>query len=397
MVMHKRVALVTGANGISGNALIEHLIRQPRSEWDRIIITSRTPPKAYWQDARVEFIPLDFMQPVEKLIPIMQEECQNVTHAFFTSYVHADDFTQLRDTNVPLFRNFLDSLDSVAGDSLQRVCLQTGGKYYGFHLGPTIESPMTEQCPRVDDPEGHIFYYQQEDYLKELSSKRGWGWNVIRPGGIVGFTPGKTGMSEAITLALYFLVCKEQGGKASFPGNKFFFTCPDDKSYAPSIADQSVWAVTNDHTRNEAFNHSNGDVITWKTLLSKLGDYYGVEMDTEDTLKDTNQVGIEHAKGIITSQSWKIEDWAKDKKPIWEALCKKHGGNPEAFDWGTWWFLDWAVGKPHPTVMSSNKARKMGWARFDDTYDTYFESIKALEHAGVIPSRKQVLGNQPKL
>jgi hypothetical protein len=28
-----KVAFVTGANGISGNALVEHLIRQPATEW----------------------------------------------------------------------------------------------------------------------------------------------------------------------------------------------------------------------------------------------------------------------------------------------------------------------------------------------------------------------------
>lgn len=28
-----KVAFVTGANGITGNALIEHLVRQPTSEW----------------------------------------------------------------------------------------------------------------------------------------------------------------------------------------------------------------------------------------------------------------------------------------------------------------------------------------------------------------------------
>lgn len=28
-----KTALVTGANGISGNALVEHLIRTPKTEW----------------------------------------------------------------------------------------------------------------------------------------------------------------------------------------------------------------------------------------------------------------------------------------------------------------------------------------------------------------------------
>lgn len=29
----RKVAFVTGANGISGHAIVEHLIRQPESEW----------------------------------------------------------------------------------------------------------------------------------------------------------------------------------------------------------------------------------------------------------------------------------------------------------------------------------------------------------------------------
>jgi hypothetical protein len=51
-----------------------------------------------------------------------------VTHAYYTSYVHTDDFSKLRDLNVPLFRNFLTAIDAVASDTLQRVCLQTGAK-----------------------------------------------------------------------------------------------------------------------------------------------------------------------------------------------------------------------------------------------------------------------------
>lgn len=31
--MAPKVAFVTGGNGISGNALVEHLIRQPEHEW----------------------------------------------------------------------------------------------------------------------------------------------------------------------------------------------------------------------------------------------------------------------------------------------------------------------------------------------------------------------------
>lgn len=92
------------------------------------MISSRSPLKNYWQDPRVEFVALDFLDSVDSLISKMSPICESVTHAYFTSYVHTDDFAKLRDLNVPLFENFLTAIDTVARDSLQRICLQTGGK-----------------------------------------------------------------------------------------------------------------------------------------------------------------------------------------------------------------------------------------------------------------------------
>jgi hypothetical protein len=98
----------------------------------------------------------------------------------------------------------------------------------------------------------------------------------------------ENGMSEALTLALYILVCKEIGQVPLFPGNKFFYHCADDNSYAPSLAEMSIWATTHDHTRNEAFNHVNGDVFVWRYFLPKIGAYFGVEVRT--TLPNTLQI-----------------------------------------------------------------------------------------------------------
>lgn len=58
----------------------------------------------------------------------MKPYCADVTHAYYTSYVHTDDFSKLKDLNIPLFENFLTGIDTVARDTLERVCLQTGGK-----------------------------------------------------------------------------------------------------------------------------------------------------------------------------------------------------------------------------------------------------------------------------
>ena len=61
-------------------------------------------------------------------------------------------------------------------------------QHYGPHLGP-VKAPMTEDLPRYDD-KGENFYYPQEDFMFNLWKQRKWSWNVIRPNGIVGFTPG---------------------------------------------------------------------------------------------------------------------------------------------------------------------------------------------------------------
>ncbi|KAL1642405.1 hypothetical protein SLS58_005479 [Diplodia intermedia] len=166
----------------------------------------------------------------------------DVTHAFYTSYVHVDDFAKLRDENVPLFKNFIDVIDKVCL-KLERVCLQTGGKHHGARLGP-VPVPLTEEIPRYED-NGLNFYYTQEDHMFEIQRRRvdAWSYNVIHTNGIAGFTPHSNGTSEALTVALYFLISRELGGNGLFPGKESFYDSIDDQSFAPSIADMSVRAA----------------------------------------------------------------------------------------------------------------------------------------------------------
>ncbi|KAF2034279.1 nucleoside-diphosphate-sugar epimerase GsfE [Setomelanomma holmii] len=375
-----KVAFVSGANRLSGNAIIEYLIRLPKAEFSRIIISSRSPLATTWQDHRVDFVAIDFLASVADIKQKLEEAgCHEVTHAYFTSYIHKDDFNALKEANIPLFRNFVDAIDSVDGKSLQRICLQTGGKYYGIHkVSPPI-CPCPEDLPRIEDE--HQFYYDQEDYLQETSAKNGWGWNIIRPGAIVGYAPGKSGMSIALSVALYFITCARTGETARFGGNKFFWNCLEDNSYTPSIADMTIWATTHEHTRNEAFNHANGDVYLWKTQLHRLGMHYGVEVagDVESSGEDVK------TSSYHSSNSFSLADWSAGKREIWDDICTQHGGKKEAFDWCTCWFMDWVVGKAWPTWVSVSKAWKFGCSRFDDTVETWFETIRALENAGVLP------------
>ncbi|KAL6232492.1 hypothetical protein BDW75DRAFT_247124 [Aspergillus navahoensis] len=348
-----KTAFVTGANGITGYAIIDHLIRQPREEWYALI------------DPRVQFIALDFLQPVNDLVAQMKSVTKDVTHAFFASYIHSDDFKVLRDKNVPLFRNFLDAVD-LACPNLERVCLQTGGKYYGVHLGP-VKVPLEEWFPRYDD---------------QGRGERP-GHNIIRPNAITGYSPQANGMSEVITVAIYMLVCQELKQPPLFPGNEYFWHAIDDNSYAPSLADMSVWAVSEPRCKNQIFNHTNGDVFVWKHIWKDFAAFLGVE--APDPV-------FEKASGQASALANEVDliEWAKDKREVWERVVKKYGGRTDAFDYGTWGFFGWATGKSWLTISSVNKARKFGWARHDRTMDTWLETYQSFVNAGVLPPRRAI-------
>ncbi|KAH8698734.1 nucleoside-diphosphate-sugar epimerase GsfE [Talaromyces proteolyticus] len=363
-----KVAFVSGANGISGSAIVEHLIRQPASEWSKIIVTSRRPLPNYWADARIEFVAVDFLEPIMDNIQKLTPVCADVTHTFYTSYVHSNDLKSLPAKNVPLFQNFLDVIDTVA-PRLQR--------YYGPHLG-FLKAPAEESHLRYED-NGDNFYYNQEDYLRDVQAKRNtWTWNVIRPTGIIGFTPLPNGMSEAFNLAVYFLLCRELDQPPFFPGNPFMWSGVSQKSYSPSIADLAVYVSTNDHCANEAFNHANGEVIVWKTFWPKLAGYWGMECPEpkfENVKRDPHGLLLE----------FDLVEWAKDKKEVWDRVVDKYGGKKEAFEWTDWRYLNWTVGREWTTHVSLEKAREFGWTRFDGNYASFVATFTVLEQTGVLP------------
>lgn len=142
-----KVAFITGANGITGSAILEYLVQTTTAEqWSKIVTTSRSPFQTTINDLRVDFIALDFSQKPEILVEKMSGICKDVTHAYFSSYVHKDNFAELNTANRALFENFLTALVDVAPE-LENCTLQTGGKHYNVHLGP-VPSPAREEEPR---------------------------------------------------------------------------------------------------------------------------------------------------------------------------------------------------------------------------------------------------------
>jgi nucleoside-diphosphate-sugar epimerase len=371
-----KVAFITGANGITGSAILEYLIQTTNSEqWSKIIITSRSPFKSTISDPRVEFIALDFSQKPEILAEKMCWVCKEVTHAYFASYVHVDDFAELNTANRSLFENFLNALLEVSPD-LENCTLQTGGKYYNLHLYP-VPTPAREEEPRREASIDN-FYFPQEDFLIAKQKGERWSWNIIRPEAIIGTTNKPNGMNSALTYALYILVCKELGHEAKMPTNQIYWNGTDNSSYAPLIADLTIFVSTNPKCANEAFNIVNGDHFCWRYMWPRVAAYFGARASSEQNFeKPFPTPGVPQLE-------LSFAEWAKDKRPVWDRICDK-AGVPQAkstWDAGTWAYQDWVFQRTWSATLSINKARKFGWTGHMDSYEAFvktFEKMKALK------------------
>ncbi|KIW68451.1 hypothetical protein PV04_04394 [Phialophora macrospora] len=377
-----RVAFITGGNGITGSAILEYLVTRTKpSEWSRFIVTSRSPFKTTVQDDRITFLALDFSQDPKTLAHQMHTVCKDVTHAYFSSYVHKDDFVELNTANQALFENFLGALLEVA-PNLQNVTLQTGGKYYNVHIGP-VPSPAREEEPRPESPIGN-FYYQQEDCLAESQRGQKWTWNVIRTEAIIGHTSKPNGMNSALTYALYFLVCKELGHEAKMPTNQSYWGGYDDVSDSQIIADMTIWASTTPHAGNQAFNVTNGDYFTWRYMWPRLAAYLGAHATSEQVFKTPRP-----KEGEVCLEL-SLADWAADKRETWNRICDRNGVPQEKATWdaGTWHFQDWVFQRSWSATLSINKARKFGWTGHLDSFDSITRTFDKFVELGQIPAFK---------
>lgn len=185
------------------------------------------------------------------------------------------------------------------------------------------------------------------------------------------------GMNQALPLAQYFLICRELNQPAVYPGNYNGYHQVEMQCYAPSIADLHVWALTQEHTKNEAFNHGNGDPMAWRFLWKLFGEYFGVSLNGCEP-------GPETEKPVFS-----LAEWSCDKKSVWEGIIAKNGsGSVESFQEQGFGMMDGLLSRPMPGsqfIASIAKARRLGWTREDDSYGAWVETFRAYENAGVLP------------
>jgi nucleoside-diphosphate-sugar epimerase len=191
-------AIVVGATGISGLNTIRALLDTP-SRWSSIHALSRRPfseetlalldPE---QQRRIQHVPVDLTGSAEDIASALREWRVSADYVFFFAYVHPSGVSamdphaeeQLSETNVPIFRKFLEALP-LAKIPAKRILLQTGGKSYGAQIG-RARTPYVESDPQPKHLSRN-FYYDQEALLFDYCEKHPeCSWNIIRPFGVIG-------------------------------------------------------------------------------------------------------------------------------------------------------------------------------------------------------------------
>jgi len=206
---------------------------------------------------------------------------------FFTSYLQPpakegqalwSDVDELERVNVSLLSNFLSAL-TISHITPQRFVLQTGAKHYGLHLGPPL-TPEAETDPRFLGAPN--FYFPQEDLLWEWAATHKVGWNVTRPGFIVGAVRDAA-MNVPYGLALYAAVQKELGRRVEFPGDVDAWDVENHMSSAKLIGRHAEWAVLNPQAKDQVLNISDGSMFSWGKFWPLLAGAYGAEYGTPET------------------------------------------------------------------------------------------------------------------
>ncbi|GLB04223.1 hypothetical protein AtubIFM57258_009939 [Aspergillus tubingensis] len=393
-------AIVTGATGILGREIITHLSKLP--DWTSIYALSRSKKDTY--PAQVHHASIDLLASPNDLANQLSSQNVSADYLFFTAYLQEGDEKNLERLNGDMLENFLKALSiSGAETKLKRVLLVTGAKHYGVHLGP-VKNPMEESDPWVEG-EGRPpnFYYRQQRILKDMSKGKGWDWVVTYPNDVIGVAKGNF-MNLVTAVGLYAAITKELKAPFVFPGSRTFYTMTDCFTYSRFHARFCAWAITEPRCSNQNFNVVNGDAQSWQTMWPRLAKRFGLtvpadQFEAEDEkvvpLIDnpplSDYVQTSGLKGKVKKGEVRMRidltKWAEreDVKAAWERLAKREGLEKDAFEKATWFFLNFVLGRNYDLVISMNKAWKLGFRDWEDTWDALDGCLSELEEEKVLP------------
>ncbi|KAL3483252.1 NAD(P)-binding protein [Aspergillus germanicus] len=390
-------AIVTGATGITGGAIVQHLSEDP--SYKKVYALSRHDPG--YSDPKIQHASIDLQGSASDMASNVSG--LSAEYVYFCAYMAHEDPNELC---------------KGATKTLKRFILTCGFKQYGVHLGNT-KQPMFEDDPLLEGKFGGVewppnFYYVQQRILSEAAerNKHSWDWVVTLPQDVLGFAKGNF-MNKATALGLHAFVSKLlPGSELPFPGCKAGYFAFNTWTSSNLHARFCLWAATASGVGNN-INVTNGDTESWQNLWPRIAERFGcsvpetmfphggtadtqgykhfesntVRMPSTHPLKArTRDIGVAQNPSNEENPTLFLqidpEKWAKRKEvnKAWETLRDKYGLDQKAWD-----FLTFALGRDWSCVGSMSKARRFGWTGYADTWSELEGVFEMLEEEGILP------------
>ncbi|WP_375433358.1 SDR family oxidoreductase [uncultured Friedmanniella sp.] len=352
-----RSALVVGATGIAGGAIVDQLL----AEGGPVTGLARRPGP---EREGLRWVAAD-LTSAEELSRALADE--RPTHVYFTAWLRQDTEAENIAVNGGMVRDLLAALRPAP---LAHVALMTGLKHYlgpfeAYGQGPMPDTPFREEEPRLDAPN---FYYAQEDELFAAAAAQGFTWSVHRSHTVLGHAVGNA-MNMGLTLAVAASISRHTGTPFVFPGSETQWNGLTDMTDATVLAEQMIWASTNPAGADEPFNIVNGDIFRWRWMWPRLAAWFGVE------------------PAAFEGQPRPLEQQMADAGPVWAEVVARHDlVEPDLGRLASWWHTDADLGRDIEVVTDMSKSRLAGFTTHHRTLDSFLALFERYRAERLIPS-----------
>jgi nucleoside-diphosphate-sugar epimerase len=349
MVMAAGTALVAGAAGIIGNAVMREL---DGAGWS-VRGLSRRPLRDH-PSIQADLTDADATAAALR-------GAQDTTHLFYAALSPDPDLATEATRNAAMLGNLLDGLEA-AGAPLRRVIIYQGFKIYGIHLGAKVPTPARESDPPHMPPN---LYMAQEAALRERAQRSRWDYVALRPDVVVGDIWGNP-MNIALVVGAFAEISRALGVPLRFPGTDKAFAQLVQFTDSGLLARASHWAATSERAAGEAFNVTNGDVFRWERMWSDVARHLGLETAAPVPLTLTRHMA--------------------DKGPLWRRLAERHGLASTDLDalvgWG---FGDFIFHTETDVISDVNKIYEHGFNERMNSTTSLLNAIDSLKRQHILP------------
>ncbi|RFU74718.1 hypothetical protein TARUN_7530 [Trichoderma arundinaceum] len=393
-----RTALVFGASGITGWAILREALEYPTTTaYNRIIGLTNRP-----LDRSTSFLPddnrltlvhgIDLTGSIDDVVAKLGDidGIKDVTDVYFAAYVQpagASDFEGfdiLKEVNVRILETAVKAVERVS-PKLRFWTLQTGGKSYGYVHVPKLgfpKVPAKETDPRIPQPyEDQVFYYAQYDALQKLSAGKNWRFAEIRPDLVIGFVPGggnAMNYVQALGIFLSFYADREADSSGikkpiPYPGPLAVYNSHYTEVGQTTLARAHIFVSNLDDAPNgEIFNVGDSPVTTGNTWAEKwvsICDMFGLE-------------------GIAPGETpdFSVAAYMTQHRDEWASFESKHGLISGIIQKTSWEFMDVLTSLPmFDRQYDLSKVTAAGFESRSNVLKNYTEAFDLMRAAKMIP------------